>query len=51
MRECLSSSLTRPPARKKRDSLYEIAGMCEGTAGNVSENHDHYLYGAEKKKK
>jgi hypothetical protein len=50
VRECLRSSLTRPSSRKQ-DALYHIIGMCEGTADNVSENHDHYLYGATKKKK
>ena len=49
VRECLSSSLTRPSSKK--DSLYSIVGMFEGEASNVGERHDEYIYGWKKDKK
>jgi predicted transcriptional regulator len=35
----------------ENDPIFKLAGIMESGAGDLSVNHDHYLYGAPKKRK
>lgn len=44
---------TKPAAKNSSsvwDKLLELSGTVEGLPADMSENHDHYLYGTPKKK-
>lgn len=49
IRRSLAQVLQEPPRLSKRayerDPLWRIVGMARSRTGDLSEHHDHYLYG------
>ncbi len=49
VRRSLAQVLKEPPRLSKRDyehdPLWSIVGMAQSCTGDLSEHHDHYLYG------